>query len=83
MSSQILSLLGALLVLIAYISQQIGRMPRDSKPYLLLNFLGAGFLLAAALITRQIGFIFLQGAWLLISGRGLFKKKSLPGRQAG
>ena len=74
MISQLSSILGALLVLIAYFAQQIGGLKREALSYLWLNLIGAAFLLAAALFTAQYGFIFLQAAWLLITVQGFWRR---------
>ena len=74
--SQIASTLGALMILVAYAGQQNGWMKEKSVIYLVLNFLGGSLLLYAALVTRQIGFILLEGSWVLVTLRSFWMFKS-------
>ena len=66
---------GAVLVLIAYGLLQAKKTKKKSTIYLSLNFLGGLGLLYAAVISRQLGFIILEGSWTLISLRGLLVRK--------
>ncbi len=71
---QFISLLGAFLILIAYIALQMGRMQATDRSFSLLNFLGSALLTWVAVVDWRIGFIFLELAWALISLRGLFRR---------
>ncbi len=72
---QTMSVTGALLVLVAYAGQRFGRMSADSRAYLLLNFVGGIFLCWVAISTKQLGFIIMEGAWVLISLSGLWRAR--------
>lgn len=61
----------ALLYLAAYALAQFGKLRRDGYPYLLLNFVGTAVLAAIALVHQEWGFLFLNGAWALVSAGGL------------
>jgi hypothetical protein len=64
---QIVSIAGAVVILLAYTAHQAGWMGRDSHLYHLLNALGGAALCAVAWEAYQIGFIILEGAWTIIS----------------
>jgi hypothetical protein len=64
---QVLSLVGAAMILGAYVGYQRGTMGRDNLSYNLLNFVGSGLLTWVAVIDRRWGFIVLEGSWALLS----------------
>lgn len=68
---QIISLVGAFLILIPFALSQLGRMAVKSFPYQAMNLLGSAILTTVAIIGRQYGFILLEGVWAVMSGVGL------------
>jgi hypothetical protein len=76
---QVMSLLGAFMVLGAYVALQRGWLTGDDRLFNLLNFVGAGMLTWVAIEDRRIGFILLEGAWALLSLPGALRGK----REAG
>lgn len=64
---QTVSVIGALVVLGAFVADQLGLITPSRLSYALANFVGAGLLTVVAVVDRQVGFILLQGAWTLIS----------------
>lgn len=64
---QIVSLVGAFLILIAYATESL--RPGKLKPvsFQTLNAIGSLGLFIAALIHNQYGFIILEGSWFVIS----------------
>ena len=70
---QLLSLAGAVLILVAYAASQLGRLAPQTVQYQLLNFVGAAALCVTAVAGRQYGFILLEGSWTILSLLGLLK----------
>jgi len=70
---QIVQLVGAIFILYAFASQQLGRLAAETRTYQILNLIGGMFLCAAAVAARQYGFILLEGTWAIASGYGVLK----------
>lgn len=70
---QLLSSLGAILVLIAYGSHQLKWMRSDRVPYNLMNLVGGALLAYVALRPFQVGFFIMEGSWTVISSYGLVR----------
>ena len=68
---QIISILGALAILGAFVANQLVRINPSQFSYTLANFVGAAILTVVAIVDRQIGFVLLQGAWTLVSLVGM------------
>lgn len=68
---QIVQIVGSLLVLVAFIAAQRGRLQPRSTGYLLLNAVGSTVLAIDAAITAQWGFLLLEGVWAVVSWFGL------------
>jgi hypothetical protein len=73
MMNQILSVLGALMVLGAYIAFQRGWLGKQHRAYHALNLVGSGLLTVIAVGDGRIGFIVLEGVWALMSIPGTIK----------
>ena len=67
MTRQLISFVGALLILVAYAGHQMGWMNARRPGYNLLNLAGSAILFWIALHPYQIGFIVLEGVWTAIS----------------
>jgi hypothetical protein len=70
---QVISLVGAALVLSGYVALQRGWLGGDDRLFNLLNFVGAGLLTWVAVVDERIGFIILEGAWALLSLPGVVR----------
>jgi hypothetical protein len=64
---QLISFVGALLILIAYAGHQLGWINARKPSYNILNASGSAILFWIALHPFQIGFILLEGVWTIIS----------------
>lgn len=64
---QVLSLLGAVLCLIAFVLLQRGRWRSDGLGYLWANLLGSTLLTIVGAWDRRAGFVLLEGVWAIVS----------------
>jgi hypothetical protein len=76
---QIVQLVGAVLILLAFTAIQTGRMRPDRLMPTVLNLVGAIMLAASALSGEQWGFLMLNGAWASIAAWSLLRKVLLLG----
>ena len=65
--SQVVQLVGAAAILIAFVLAQLRVLDQLSYAYLLPNLAGAAALAVIAYVERQWGFLLLEGAWALVS----------------
>ena len=68
---QVIQVIGALLILIAFGAVQFERMRPDSRIYLALNLAGSAILTVLALASSQWGFVLLESVWAIVSAWGL------------
>lgn len=71
---QVLQLLGAGLILIAFAAAQLNRMRPQSYPYLILNLVGAALLTVLAFQGAQWGFFIMETVWTAVSAYGLLAR---------
>ena len=64
---QAVSVLGALLILLAFAANQLGRVDTSNLSYQVSNLVGSVILATVAVIEVQLGFILLEGTWALVS----------------
>jgi hypothetical protein len=76
---QVVSLLGAFLVLAGYGGQQYGGLRGDGLSYGLLNLVGSAMLAGSAIVPLNGGVLLLESAWALIS-LGIVYKALTRGR---
>ncbi|MDP9378027.1 MAG: hypothetical protein M3P40_10750 [Actinomycetota bacterium] len=67
----LLQLLGAVLILVAFIAVQLGRTDPRSYFSLTLNLVGSALLAWLAFEDSQFGFLLLEFVWAVVSGWGL------------
>ena len=70
---QIVSLVGALLILAPFAAVQLERLRTDTWSYQLMNLLGAALLTVVAVLERQYGFVLLETVWAAMSLVGMRK----------
>ncbi|MGH2785592.1 MAG: CBU_0592 family membrane protein [Actinomycetota bacterium] len=68
---QIVQIVGALLILAAFVLAQRKLLDTGSSVYLVLNLAGAGVLAVVAAADRDWGFVMLEGVWALVSAGSL------------
>jgi hypothetical protein len=62
---------GAVLILVAFLASQSGRVETRSRAYLTLNLVGSVVLAYDALHGREWGFLLLESVWAAVSAWGL------------
>ena len=77
MPLQIISLVGAFLVLLAYLANSKDWLSPQDRTYNLLNLAGGLLLFWVALVDRRAGFMVLELTWALIAVPPLLK----PGKR--
>jgi hypothetical protein len=76
---QVISIVGAVLILAAYAGHQYGRLDRTHASYHWLNLVGAVVLTVVAFRASQWGFVLLEGVWAAVSVPPLIRvRPSLP-----
>ena len=74
MLEQTLSVIGAFLILAAYVANQRGWLTPRNPSYNLMNLMGSLCLLWVALVDWRWGFIVLEAVWALVSIPPLFRR---------
>ncbi len=77
-SIQLVSVLGSLLVLVAYVASQFGYLSARGLAYAYANIVGSGILAVVATLEAQWGFLLLEGAWALVSLVAVMRQRTKP-----
>lgn len=77
---QAVQLVGALLIVGAYVSYTKGRLRLDSVQFLGMNMVGAGILTVVAFLDKLYGFLLLEFVWTWVSARGF--RRAMKAKQA-
>ena len=75
-SIQFVSVLGSLLVLVAYVASQFGYPSAKGLAYAFANIMGSGILAVVAALEAQWGFLLLESAWALVSLVAVVRQKA-------
>lgn len=75
---QLVSLVGAACILLAYGLGQLGYAKPGDVAYGLMNLVGASLLTWVAIVDRRAGFVLLESAWALLSLVPLARRAMLP-----
>ncbi len=70
----VLQVVGAILVLAAFVAAQLRLLHQEHLTYLVLNAVGGAILAVLALREQQWGFLLLEGVWTLVSLRGVMQQ---------
>jgi hypothetical protein len=71
---QLVSLVGAILILAAYLSLQRGWMRREDRRFNAINLVGSILLTYSAVKNWNVGFMVLEGSWALLSIPGTLRR---------
>jgi membrane-bound ClpP family serine protease len=74
MTSQVLQVVGAILILVAFVLVQLGRLRTSAVSYLWLNLVGSAILAVLAALGSNWGFLLLEGVWAIVSAWSLWAR---------
>jgi membrane protein implicated in regulation of membrane protease activity len=77
-SIQLVSVLGSLLVLVAYVASQFGYLSAKGLAFAYANIVGSGILAVVAALEAQWGFLLLEVAWALVSVVAVVRQRAKP-----
>jgi hypothetical protein len=73
---QVVQVIGALMILVAYAAAQTGRWSTDAPAYLWLNLVGSVILAVLAAASQNWGFLLLEGVWAIVTTGSLLRRRS-------
>ena len=74
MEITIIGVLGASIILVAFLLNQFGKWSTESRSYDLANTIGSGILMYYAYLLDSLPFLVLNAVWFLVSLRDVVKK---------
>lgn len=77
-AQQVLSFVGAIVILTAYVGHQMNWLDSRRPVYNVLNAIGSGILTYVALHPFQIGFVLMETVWAIVSLHALVRPKRGP-----
>jgi predicted membrane channel-forming protein YqfA (hemolysin III family) len=72
--SELLQWIGAILCLVAFALSQVRIWNVSSYRYLVSNLIGGTALSVAAVLSRQWGFVLLEGVWAVVAAWGILMR---------
>jgi len=79
---QLVSLVGASLILLPFALLNTGRMQPTNVWYSIMNFVGSSLLGWVAVVDQRIGFIILEVAWAVVSLLPLLRSRTAGNKTA-
>ncbi|PJI93424.1 CBU_0592 family membrane protein [Luteimicrobium subarcticum] len=76
----VVQIVGSLLILSAFVGSLLGRIDASGYRYLVVNAVGSAILTVTAIISREWGFIMLEGVWAVVSVYTIVRKARGGGR---
>ena len=73
---QVISVVGATLILAAFGMVNSGRIPPTNLWYGVMNFVGSSLLAWVAIVDQRVGFIILEIAWAAMSLLPLLRRRN-------
>jgi uncharacterized membrane protein len=73
---QAISVVGSILILVAYAANQQGMLDRAHPAYSWLNLIGSLILAVIAFRANLWGFVLLEGVWAAVSVPGVLRARS-------
>jgi len=73
------SVVGAVLILLAFFCLQRGWWTSNGRVYLWSNFIGAIVLAVVAVYEQLLGFVLLESIWAAVSLAGIMRKQTFQG----
>jgi hypothetical protein len=70
---QVVSIVGAMLILAAFAAQHFRLFEAETRRYQILNLIGGFCCCLTAIAGRQYGFILLEGSWTVMSAWGVWR----------
>ncbi len=70
---QLIEVVGAVLILTAFVLAQFGRLATASLTYMVLNVVGSGMLAVVAAVDGDVGFLLLEGVWAIVSAYSIVR----------
>jgi len=74
-TEDMIGFVGVALLLLAFLSNLLGFLRADGRPYLFLNLIGAGMAGLSAALIPFWPFVVLEGVWALVAAVGLFRPR--------
>ena len=73
LTSELLGIVGVVLITASYFLLSVGRMDSDKWPYPLINLFGASLIIFSLIHDWNLSAFLMEGSWALISLYGLLK----------
>jgi hypothetical protein len=80
--TDILGVIGVVMILVAYAGAALGKLDVKGAPSLFANFLGASLILLSLTVDFNLSALLMEGSWALVSLAGLVRLLVLRLRRA-